>query len=137
MARNEKMAREATRMLRLEFLIPAALADEVLRKQLRVRPEDPRRNRALAMLGALAEELPALNGSSLHERLVRIWDAEAERGGERDRFSEIVCEELRAIGVTSFPATAREMLEGVARRLERDTRHLALLTSRESLLHAS
>ena len=49
---------------------------------------------------------------------MKLWQVEECCFGERDRFNEIVSEELRSVGFTSFPATAKELLEAIADRLE-------------------
>jgi hypothetical protein len=111
-------------MLRLESLIPCSL---VAQKRLMDRAPcaEDGGGRAIFALVTLAAELTGLNGTPLHERLDRLWEAEEERSGERDRFSEIVTEELSAVGHTFFPASATELVEKIASRLERETCCLA------------
>lgn len=108
-------------MLKLESLIPCSL---VAQKRLMDRApcaEDGGGGRAIFALVTLAAELTGLNGTPLHERLDRLWEAEEDRSGERDRFSEIVTEELCAVGLTFFPASATELVEKIANRLERES----------------
>jgi len=87
--------------------------------------DDGSAGRAIFALVALAAELAGLNGTPLHERLERLWEAEEDRCGERDRFSEIVTEELFAVGFTFFPDSATELLEKIASRIEREVCCLA------------
>ncbi len=108
-------------MLKLESLIPCSL---VAQKRLMDRApcaEDGGGGRAIFALVTLAAELTGLNGTPLHERLDRLWEAEEDRSGERDRFSEIVTEELCAVGLTFFPASATELVEKIANKLERES----------------
>ncbi|ARN79773.1 hypothetical protein [Methylocystis bryophila] len=112
-------------MLRLESLIPCSL---VAQERLMVRKssaEDGCAGRAIFALVTLAAELSGLNGTPVHERLERLWEAEEDRAGERDRFSEIVTEELFAVGFTFFPASATELVERIASRIERESCWLA------------
>ncbi|HTO79175.1 MAG TPA: hypothetical protein VMJ31_05295 [Methylocystis sp.] len=112
-------------MLRLESLIPCSL---VAQKRLMDRTscaEDVGGGRAIFALVTLAAELTGLNGTPLHERLDRLWTAEEERSGERDRFSEIVTEELFAVGATFFPTSASELVEKIVSRIERESCFLA------------
>jgi hypothetical protein len=46
----------------------------------------------------------------------RLWVADGASG----RFTETVSEELRQVGFHSWPDSGRELLEGIAMRLERD-----------------
>ncbi len=105
-------------LVRLECLIPCArMAD--WRRQIQVRhPGDTRNNRAAALLASWEAEMSSLNGSPIHERLAKLWEAEEDCDGERDFFSVVVAEELRAVGFSSFPVNVRELLETIANRLD-------------------
>jgi hypothetical protein len=105
-------------MVQLECLISCAHTLEWRRQNQGQRPEDKRNSRAAAILDSLEDQVSALNGSPLHERLVKLWEAGERCCGERDSFNEIVAEELRAVGFTSFPARAEELLKAIANRLE-------------------
>ena len=107
-------------MLELRCLISFTHMHEWRRKKEAQYPEDKRNSRAAAILDSLEAQVSALNGSPLHERLMKLWEAEERCSGERDRFSEIASEELRAVGFTSFPATAQELLEAIVNRLEEE-----------------
>jgi hypothetical protein len=108
-------------MLKLESLIPCwHVAQERLLER-RPCADDGDAGRAIFALVALAAELTGLNGTPLHERLERLWEAEEDRSGERDRFSEIVTEELFAVGFTFFPDSATELVEKIASRIERES----------------
>ena len=109
-------------MTQLELLIPCASFVEWRSTRGGAGLEERSDNRAIATLESLSAQLSALNGTPLHERLSRLREAEDERSGERDRFSEIVAEELCAVGITSFPATGKELLEKIARHLESENR---------------
>jgi hypothetical protein len=106
-------------MLGLECLVPCAYMAERRRQQWRQRPEDKKNCRAAAILDSLDAQVSALNGSLLHERIIKLWKSEELSVGERDSFNEIVGEELSTVGFTSFPATAKELLESIADKLER------------------
>ncbi len=111
-------------MLRLESLIPCSI---VAQRRLTERApcgDDKGAGRAIFALVALAAELAGLNGTPLHQRLERLWEAEEETG-ERDRFSEIVTEELFSVGLTFFPASAGELVEKIASRVENESCSLA------------
>jgi hypothetical protein len=111
-------------MLRLESLIPCSV---VAQRRLTERApcvDEKGGGRAIFALVALAAELGGLNGSPLHQRLERLWESEEETG-ERDRFSEIVTEELCAVGLTFFPGSASELVERIASRIERESCCLA------------
>ena len=105
-------------MLELGCLTSYASTLEWRRQKQSQFPEDKRNSRAAAILDSMKPQIAALNGSPLHERLIKLWEAEERSCGERDIFSEIVSEELRAVGFTLFPATADELLEGILKRLE-------------------
>lgn len=105
-------------MLELGCLIPYAYTLDWRRQKQSQYPEDKSNRHAAAILDSMKPQIAALNGSPLHERLFKLWEAEARFCGERDIFSEIVSEELRAVGFTSFPATADELLEAILGRLE-------------------
>jgi hypothetical protein len=105
-------------MLELGCLISYAHTLEWRRRKQSEYPEDKGNSRAAAILDSMKSQIAALNGSPLHERLIKIWEAEECSCGERDIFSEIVSEELRAVGFTSFPSAADELLEAILKRLE-------------------
>jgi len=111
-------------MTQLERLIPCASFIDWRRKQL-PSPEESNNKQAILALEFLTDQLSALNGTSLHRRLVRLWEAEEDQSGERDIFTEIVGEELCAVGFTSFPATGKELLEKIVYHLESDSRQRA------------
>ena len=105
-------------MVELEYLISYAHTVDWRRQKQGRCPEDKSNGRAAAILASLAAQVSALNGSPLHESLVKFWEAEGRCSGERDRFNEIVGEVMRAVGFTLFPATAKELLEAIANHLE-------------------
>jgi len=105
-------------MMELERLISYPHTLEWRRQKQGQYPEDKRNGRAAAILGSLEAQVSALNGSPLHESLIRFWEAEGRCSGERDRFHEIVGEVMGAVGFTLFPATAKELLEAIANHLE-------------------
>ncbi len=105
-------------MIQLESLIPCARMVEWRRQKQDRYPEDAVNSRAVALLTALQAEVSTLNGSPVHQRLVNLWEAEERCCGERDVFSVIVAEGLRAVGFSSFPTGAKELLEEIANRLE-------------------
>jgi len=109
-------------MTQLESLIPCASFVEWRNRQCFSGPEQTKNSRAILALESLNAQLSAFNGTPLHERIMRLREAEDDRSGERDRFSEIVAEELCAVGLTSFPATGKELLENIARHLENESR---------------
>ncbi|HXY58293.1 MAG TPA: hypothetical protein VEH76_06915 [Methylocystis sp.] len=119
-------------MTQLEFLIPCASFAEWRSRRRGVGLEARNDIRAIVTLESLSAQLSALNGSPLHERLLRLREAEDDRSGERDRFSEIVAEELCAIGFTSFPATGKELLEKIAGHLETESRQWEAQTETSS-----
>ena len=106
-------------MLELQCLVSCAQMAERRRQQWEQSLEDNRNSGAVALLESLDAQVSALNGSPLHERLMKLWRSEELSMGERDCFNEIVGEELSAVGFTSFPATANEFLKSIADRLER------------------
>jgi hypothetical protein len=112
-------------MLQLETLSPCALVAQERLMQRDSNVDEAKTGRAIFALVTIAGELHALNGSPLHERFDRLWEAEEERSGERDRFSEIVTEELFSVGFTFFPASAQELVERIASRIEREACSLA------------
>lgn len=112
-------------MLRLESLIPCSLVAQERLMERKPSADDGCAGRAIFALVALAAELSDLNGTPVHERLERLWEAEEDRSGERDRFSEIVTEELFAVGLTFFPASATELVEKIASRIEHESCWLA------------
>ena len=105
-------------MLELGCLISYAPTLEWRRQKQSQYPEDKSNGRAAAILDSMEPQIAALNGSPLHERLFKLWEAEGLSCGERDIFSEIVNEELHAVGFTLFPATAGALLEAILKRLE-------------------
>ncbi len=121
--RGQGIKHEGERMMvQLESLIPCGRIVEWRRQKQDRCPGDARNSRAIAFLAALEAEVASLNGSPVHKRLVKLWETEERRSGERDVFSEIVTEALRAVGFISFPANAKELLETIANGLEsRDT----------------
>lgn len=108
-------------MTQLECLIPCAPFVEWRSRQCFSGPEQEKNSRAILALESLNAQLSALNGTPLHERLMKLREAEDDRWGERDRFSEIVAEELYAVGFTFFPTTGKELLEKIARHLESES----------------
>ncbi|MBU3887638.1 hypothetical protein [Methylosinus sp. KRF6] len=74
-------------------------------------PEDSRNSEAQELLSSLGKEMAALNGSSIHKRLERLW---ATKKG----FGEIVSERLRWVGSGSKPKSALELLEEIAEAAE-------------------
>jgi hypothetical protein len=105
-------------MMGLECLISCAHTVDWRRQKQGQHPEDKRNSRAAAILVSLQAQVSALNGSPLHESLIKFWQAEERLCGERDRFNEIVSEVLRGVGFTLFPATAKELLEEIVNHLE-------------------
>lgn len=105
-------------MLELGCLISYAHTLEWRRQKQSQYPEDKSNSRAAAILDSMEPQIAALNGSLLHERLFKFWEAGGLCCGERDIFSEIVSEELHAVGFTLFPATAGALLEAILKRLE-------------------
>jgi hypothetical protein len=105
-------------MLELGCLISYAHTLEWRRQRQTQNPEDKRNSHAIAILDSLEVQIAALNRGPLHKRLLRLWEAEGRCSGERDRFSEIVSEELGAVGFRSFPVTGKELLEAILGRLE-------------------
>ena len=108
-------------MIQLECLIPCASFVEWRSRQCFSGPEQAKNHRAILALESLNAQLSALNGAPLHERLMKLREAEDDRSGERDRFSEIVAEELCAVGFTFFPTTGTELLEKIVRHLESES----------------
>ena len=104
--------------MELECLVPCARTAEWRRQKHGQHPKDKRNSCAAAILDSLDAQVSLLNGSPLHERLKKLWRAEELSIGERDSFNEIVGRELSAVGFTSFPATAEELLEAIADHLE-------------------
>lgn len=105
-------------MLELGCLISYAHTLEWRRQKQTQYPEDKNNSRAAAILDSMEPQIAALNGSPLHERLFKFWEAERLSCGQRDIFNEIVSEELHAVGFTLFPATADELLEVILKRFE-------------------
>jgi hypothetical protein len=105
-------------MVELECLVSYAHTVDWRRQRQGQYPEDKSNGRAVAILASLEAQVSALNGSPLHESLVKFWEAEGRCCGERDRFNEIVNEVMRAVGITLFPATAKELLVAIANHLE-------------------
>ncbi len=103
----------------LECLIPCRSIADWRRRKHQQDPEDWRSSRAAAVLASWEADVRSLNGSPVHQRLVKLWEAEEGCDGERDAFSVVVAEELRAVGVSSFPLDAAELLESIANRLDR------------------
>lgn len=112
-------------MIQLERLIPYASFIEWRSNQRGAGSDAKNNDLAIVALETLKDQLSALDGTPLHERLVMLWEAEQDRPGERDRFSEIVAEELSAVGFTAFPVTGEELLENIAHHLERENRRWA------------
>ncbi len=112
-------------MLRLESLIPCSLVAQTRLTERTPCSDDRSAGRGIFALVTLAAELAGLNGTPLHYRLERLWEAEEERSGERDRFSEIVTEELCSVGLTFVPGSAAELVEKIANRIERESCYLA------------
>lgn len=79
-------------------------------------PNDRRNAEAAELLGKLAEGLPDLNGSKLHERISCL----IEKLGEQDPFlmHDEVGQMLRSVGFHWFPETTEEALSEIADKLE-------------------
>ncbi|MFO1126569.1 MAG: hypothetical protein U1E25_15700 [Methylocystis sp.] len=105
-------------MLELGCLTSYANTLERRRQNQSQYPEDKSNSRAAAILDSMEPQIAALNGSPLHQRLFKFREAQGLSCGERDIFSEIVSDELHAVGFTLFPATAGELLEVILKRLE-------------------
>jgi hypothetical protein len=78
-------------------------------------PDDPRNLKAAELLSALADQLPSLEGSGIHECLIELWLA-----ADAEDFTDTVSENLRAVGFYFWPNTAIELLEEIARDLDRN-----------------
>jgi hypothetical protein len=76
-------------------------------------PEDGRNLEAAGLLERLDGEIRALTGGLEYRRLERLLDQE-----DRFRFSEVVSEELKAVGFHSWPESGVDLLKRIARRLE-------------------
>lgn len=70
-------------------------------------PEDQRNARAAEILTSLREQIAALDGSPIHERLVNLWMT-------KEGFGDIVSESLRSVGVHLTPRNGLELLEAIA-----------------------
>jgi hypothetical protein len=106
-------------MVNLESLVSCAQALEWRRGDQKGPPESMQNLRAMTILRLLETQIRALNGGPIHQRLLKLWEAQEFSSGERDSFNEIVTEQLRAVGATSFPTTAEELLETIAAQLEK------------------
>ena len=99
--------------MKLEELIDVAGTADWRRLKAEEYPNDDRNCEAVDLLGRLAKDIAALEGSEVHRQ---IETASADTSG---RFSEVVSEELRNVGFHSWPESGHELLEGIAKRLER------------------
>ncbi len=99
--------------LEMECLVDLASTAEWRRLKAVEHPTDDRNSKAAAILQRLATEMGALEGSELHGRLSALY-------ATNDEFSEVVSEELRAVGFYSFPSTAEALLQSIADRLSAD-----------------
>jgi hypothetical protein len=98
----------------LEELIDVAGTADWRGRKAEDHPNDDRNGEAAELLDRLAKDMATLEGSDVHRRI------EAVSHDTSGRFPELVSEELRAVGFHSWPESGRELLEGIAKRLERE-----------------
>jgi hypothetical protein len=96
--------------MELECIVDFAGTADWRRRKAEEYPGDARNAKAAELLGHLAEQVQALEGSRLHRRLEELWSNQPKDiwPGCGETFSERVSEALRSVGLYSSPDNAAE-----------------------------